>query len=282
MEALDHLLQSYAKEKPSSRPYLDARYFNLVLEGYTGLVEKAIKIHITEEEMRVSGNGEWKQRFLIQEQSAPFTIKNNENSLIRVVIEYERIREGRPSKVARHSNLLVLSNEVNSQGEQLVYRFEPIANHKYQHQITEVLSEIVASFGTAPYHLVELAEHPQSLLTSNMLGGMCLAYVLKLAVMYVTGNELVFSDREEDIRSFAAAVEKHYAIALEARYGADSLPDIEYGATATIVGATGGAFLGGAAFGLTGVLLGGIGGGLLGNELSKNREERSKRQTSAR
>src|SRR5258706_8268373 len=128
MEDLDRLLDSYKTYSPSKRCYLDARYFNAVLDGYAGLVNEPIVIHITEDEAYKDAKGEWRQKFFVQEMSKPLRVNLSDDNpdLIRVVVELEHIAEGKATQVSRHSNLLIVTSRPNKNGQKVVYRFEPM------------------------------------------------------------------------------------------------------------------------------------------------------------
>jgi hypothetical protein len=240
MTRLTKLLETYSTGGPTTSSYLDGRYVNLALARYKGLSPEPVTIRITEEKPYMDPKDGWVQRFKTNWPTTPFYPKLDPNypDLIRVVIEIER-RETPESKavlMTRHSNLLVIESSTKR-----VFRFEPMANHKYRDIINDELKRFVAPLG---YAYSEVDGHPQ---TSEADRGMCIAYTLKYAAMYIANMELDFYEDPSDILRFAGAIERTYTLP------EGSMLDVETGGAAV----AGGAGVGLLVAGIPGALIGG-------------------------
>lgn len=261
MEDLDLLMNTYREAKPSELCYLDARYFNVVLGGYAGLVLEPIRIQITEDEVYENKEGEWRQKFFVQEMSSALIINlaDNNPDLVRVIVEIVKVKNGTSIVTSRHSNLLIVSSRFDASDKKRVYLFVPIKNFKYHRQVVDMLADIVNTLNPPNkevFVLRVIQENPQITEEKRCQNkSMSAAYVLKMAVMYITGRQLEFSEDINDISCFAGRVQELFRPALVQKYSEKSEPDIEYTGEGTMVSAIPGAVLGGRAFGLPGSLV---------------------------
>jgi hypothetical protein len=208
---MEELLDTYKDYDPSDRCYLDGRYFNEVLANYEGLVRTPLVIHIQEHPRREHKVFKHHQHFEIHEKSGPehLHLKANIPELVRVIIEVDRFKEDEDGDVVehviRHSSLLIFDAM-----EKKVYRFDPMKNYKYHDIIGEYLQAYV-DHHTDDYDFEEFDHHPEHVDKKCKDKGMCVAFVIKAAVMYALGDDLHFSKDTDDIKRFAAAVEDLYS-----------------------------------------------------------------------
>lgn len=266
---MEQLLESYSKYKPSDRCYLDGRYFNKVLNGYSGLVSKPLNVIISINKKVESSREsyEWEQEFSIDTdgKAIPIKLNTNEPELVRVIIEINRKYQKRDQPMkSRHSNLII----IDAHGKR-VMRFEPLKSHKYKNILNEFFERYFKKF-LPDYEYMEIDLHPQIIKEDDVEcknKGMCVAYVTKLAVIVALDKEPDFSNNsdeaEKNIKKFSAAIEDQFGPLTEGE------PDIEFGLSyrgaRTATGAAVGAVLGGLALGtMTGALLGGAVGGAYG------------------
>lgn len=267
---MEQLLENYSQYTPSGRCYLDGRYFNEVLKGYTGLVTKPLRviISINKKVEKKEDSYEWEQEFSINTDGTaiPLKLKSGDPELVRVIIQidrkYQSQKDSRPLK-SRHSNLMIIDADAKR-----VMRFEPLKSHKYKNILNEFFERYFKIF-LPDYEYMEIDLHPQSIREDDVEckdKGMCVAYVTKLAVLVALDKEPEFpsdsNDAEKDIRKFSAAIEDQFG-------PLTGEPDIEYGIShrgaRTATGVAIGAVLGGLLTGsLTGALLGGAAGGAYG------------------
>jgi len=273
---MEILIKTYGKYSPSKNCFLDGRYFNKVLDGYSGLVLKPLVVHIklgNKDKTTLEGY-EWERSFAIDTDQTPIPLrlKKDDPELIRVIIEAERTdpnhqhRDPMKPKKTRHSNLIIIDSFAKK-----IMRFEPLVSHKYKNILNEFLERYFMRY-LPDYEYMEIDLHPQSISEDDddvecHNKGMCVAYVTKLAVLVALDMDPMFpvdfDDAEDDIKRFAAAIEDQFGPLTE------GVPDIEYGLTRrqgrTATGAVVGAALGGLALGtFGGALLGAAAGGAVG------------------
>ena len=260
MDRIDQLLAEYEESSSTKKDYLDARYFNVVLAGYPGLVTEPVVITITEQETVMTqddeGKDEVKQIFSAKQVSGSIMthLLESDPDLIRVIIEKECYKDGEKVK-SRHSNLLILDSKAG-----VAYKFDPLKSHKYTDVVDDLLRKFISPLMTKKgemYKFEVIDAHPQKVARKlKKHKGMCAAYVIKFACMYVSEMEATFRGYK-DIKKFASKVEEMYEEDLINMYGAESEPDIEYG----IGGAVGGGLLGGLLLGPVGLVAGALIGG---------------------
>jgi hypothetical protein len=241
MLKLKNLLEDAKTAEPTESKYLDGRYFNLVLKEYEGKVEDPVVFRVERVPEFINSKG-FPRNAIVREVSAPISINLSDKApdFLRLVIEVMNADGGLKT---RHSNLLILipniPDHIVEEYKGTAYRFEPLNEPEFYHDINDALEKYL---GTIGYDLKIVDSHPQGLGEDR---GMCMAYVLKYAVMYVTGNERKFYEDTSDIRRFAGAVEDNYVLP-------KGTPDKEFGAGT-------GAFIGGVSGGLVGCLAGPVG-----------------------
>lgn len=274
--AMEKLIKSYEEYDPSAKCFLDGRYFNKVLRGYSGLVSRPLIIHIKlDNKSKTDQEGyEWERTFKIDADQTPVPLRLSQDDpeLIRVIIEVERTdpthkhKDPEKPKKTRHSNLIIIDSFSKK-----IMRFEPLIEHKYKNILNEFMERYFKRY-LPDYEYMEIDLHPQSIDKNDddlecHNKGMCVAYVTKLAALVALDMDPLFptevDDAEEDIRRFSAAIEDQFGPLTE------GVPDIEYGLTRrqsrTAVGAATGAVLGGLALGtFSGALLGAAAGGAIG------------------
>lgn len=193
--------------------------------------------------------------FRIEEASKAiaFDLDDSYPAFIRLIIEIDYRKTGSSvgRLVTRHSNLIILDPSTK-----IAYRFEPLDTYKFQPRIDEALKKFFKSSvkymgENVGYELREFDSHPQG---SGEDRGMCLAYVLKYAVMFALGREGEFDEDTSDIRKFAAAVKHMYK-----RYLPPGEPDVEFGVGGMLIGGGAGLLVGGP----VGMLVGGGVGALV-------------------
>lgn len=188
---MEELYNTYHSYEPSDRCWLDGTYFNPVFDEYHGLVTEPLIVELTPKGNLVTG-------------PKHFNIPENVFGLIRVKIRISRL--GKDS-IMRHSNLVILD-----QKEKEVLRFEPLLDHEYNDKINDELEKYFKRF-LPEYTYVEIDNHPQKYDEMCPDKGMCVAYVIKAALMfamntvYMEEEEMSTEESLDDIKRFAAAVE---------------------------------------------------------------------------
>jgi hypothetical protein len=230
-----NLLDNYKEFDETDSCYLDGRYFNLVLSDYPGLIRNPIYLKIKENQTEI----------LIDIDTTEVMINDHNIPLIfRMIIETHTSNNHK----MRHSNLLIYHNKI-------LYRYEPhgVGLSDHDQYIDAILTQYFRN--TFECELLNInapviPEYNQNCFKS----GYCVAYVLKYAYDYINGRDYDPSE----IKRFVKCVETNYNLPI-------GDPDIEYGKTeSTLIGAAGGAVLGGIVGGPTGLVLGGLGGGAIG------------------
>lgn len=245
---MDHLIASYQEHSPSTRYYLDGSYFNKVLKDYPGLEPNPIVVSFYECDDREEILCFKSEIDISLRSKTPFGVNTQDSheidgvQLVRLIIQ---VKNERGEILSRHSNLIIIHHP-----DRKVYRFEPMdlncENPRLQ-KLTQYSSDVEDMLnGYFPYECETLDFHPQHIDCSNPeLDGMCLAYVLKAAVLFALGDEINDFGDFDDIKRFARAVEDSYS-------APTGEPNIEFGV---------GSFLGGA-------LLGGLAGTVIGSSLN--------------
>ena len=257
------ILEAYHNAKPIKACHLDARYFDLVLHDFDGLIEMPIVLKIDVLERKKTREG-WEQGLEVVLGEADDEVieltSGAEIKLARVVIDVDD--NGRNY---RHSNLLIFDA-----GEKKVMRFEPLKNNPYSLLINTFFTDLFKLI-LPDYKYSELKLHPQELSKKCPGEGLCVAYVIKLAAMISVGETVHFSNNpklaDQDIRKFAAEL-VHY-------YGDLQGPeDIEYAidtTEGTLLGAGAGGLLGYVVGGGPGLVIGALGGAAAGHYLSRTK-----------
>jgi hypothetical protein len=222
------LLDTYTKEEPTTRDYLDARYFDIMFsdfggyEAYPGYVKQPLVFRFVEDNFITNDKGVASRDFELKQIVGDAMYLNlipETPDIVRMVIEVQR--KGKSELTSRHSNLLIVDpNKLR------VYRFEPMKFHSYYTEVIDNALKQLISQSLPNYELRHVSAHPQMEMRNK---GFCVAYVLKFAAMYILGETPIFSDDPLDIMRFATAVEKMYGLELMRRYGKDSLSDKEFG-----------------------------------------------------
>ena len=239
MEYTDNL-DNYKEIQPTNSCYLDGRYFNKVFHKYPGLIEEPL--HIILEENKQDNL----QEIVYMKETK---IDNKYIGLLRIIIQ---------DKNTRHSNLVLIYYQ-----EKKIYRFEPLGlKAPYFDFINKIIEQYLDKYIDFDMHVFDNTELDEKNPNCEK-GGFCNAYIIKFAYDFLNSKTY----NPSDIRRFANLIEQKYG----------PLPDIgkdvEYGLlTGTpvkksnvLVGALGGAILGGV---LTrspgGIIVGGGLGGLAG------------------
>ena len=189
------LFETYHKYEPSKRCWLDGDYFNVVFREYQGLITEPLIIEIFPKGDTFEGP---------KDLNIAKSWKRGVHGLIRVKI---RIKESGSKNIMRHSNLLVID-----QDRREALRFEPMLEHVYHDEINEVMKKYVEEF-LPGYTFVEIENHPQTYDTTCEDKGMCVAYVIKAALMFAmnvddhSDEEMTAEESLDDIKRFASAVE---------------------------------------------------------------------------
>jgi hypothetical protein len=169
--------------------------------------------------------------------------------LIRVIIEVSKD----DAVTSRHSNLLVVNSS-----NQTIYRFEPLEAHAYRDAINQMLTEYFSKV-LPDYEFEELSYHPQSVKDPRCKNkGLCVAYVILVALEIAYGGGIDHSVSYMDIRKFVSAVEDMFNLNLSP----EPEPDIEFGPYDVPLATAAGVIIGGPllALGWGGALLGGAAG----------------------
>lgn len=217
-------LDDYMDYDPTNECYLDGRYFDLVFSEYPGYINSPILIELD------VGEDYLNQKTTIHK---GFTYKNYDINIIRIIIET-------PS--SRHSGVLIID-----MNKKKGYYFDSSSfNNK------DIILNILTNnlFFDKPVELI-----PTNIILEHNpncdISGYCVAYSIKFVYDYLLNRDFDPSE----IRRFVSCIEDKYG-ALDPVYA-----DIEYGPNdSTLIGAGGGALLGGLLLGPIGL----IGGGLLG------------------
>lgn len=233
----DQLLNFFAKYKNhkrySSKCALDGRYFWKVLAPYAGLVESELVIRINQgpirevnpEEMVASMSKSFDYSISSQDDESipvrnfhaaiffdPSELAKTKNAgvryrLIKVIMDISSDPESNTGSV--HSNLIYIDTKKKE-----VVRFEPLFDEYYTDPINTMMAKYFKDL-LPQYSFRMLKEHPQLPSTDSCPSkGMCAAYVLKKAMMVVTGNDRPldrdYKDEERKIMIFADAIETEY------------------------------------------------------------------------
>lgn len=188
---MEKLYKTYHLYEPSDRCWLNGNYFNPVFNEYNGLITEPLIVELTPEGNLVTGPKD-------------FNIPENVFGLLRVKI---RIIKSQKDSIMRHSNLIILDQKTKE-----VLRFEPLLEHLYYNKINEELEKYFKRF-LPEYKYVEINNHPQIYDETCPNKGMCVAYVIKAALMfamntvYLEEEEMSTEESLDDIKRFAAAVE---------------------------------------------------------------------------
>lgn len=239
-------LRNYKSYPPTSKCYLDGRYFNKVFEKYPGLITSPLEINIYKDKNEKGMR--YKNTMNVSK------INNAYPGLLRVVIK---------TPESRHSNLVIIDYK-----GQKIFRYEPEGiNSPYFSEINQIIENYLDMYIDFDMYVIN---EPAAIMSNpkcenrNIKSGFCSAYIIKYAYDYLNGLKY---DSSEILR-FATAVESIYG----PLNGGNE--DIEYGLGDGIntrnvgIGALGGAALGGLMTGgAGGILAGGLAGGAIGGLL---------------
>jgi len=242
----------------SSKCYLDGRYFNYIMGVYEGTVKEPIYIGIEEGELTSDPTDGNKREFTSALAWDESSLKRTSGTVrfIKLVIEIGKIGK---QEISRHSNLIWIDTR-----NKTINRFEPRWN-TYTPVINDMLKDYFSE-KMEGYKFRMIPEHPQFLENEICPGkGFCSAFILKKAMMLVTGHHCPWHKDPEtamrDIMRFSAAVEDYYGIL-------PGEPLLEYGfwdswspTTKVLAGGAAGGLIGGI---LTRSWSGALAGGLIG------------------
>ena len=199
----------------SDKCALDGRYFFKVLAPYGGLVDSELFLRINQGPATIDCNGKLHRSFealdvafdvndLARTKDSPARYR-----LMKLIIDIGNDPSENTGGV--HTNLVY----ADTQTKQIV-RFEPMYDEYYSEKINDILKRYFAKL-LPDYSYEMLNEHPQLPTTESCPSkGMCAAYVLKKAMMLVTGNDrpLDRDPKEEELKimQFADAVETEYGL----------------------------------------------------------------------
>jgi len=165
------LLETYRKYEPSDKCYLDDKYIDVIFPGIQTLLLTIDDHHTT-------------LKMIKAKRRSAFNFAH-----LRIKIDDDY-----------HCNLIVFEDDA-------VYRFEPLSSRYLPTALNVLINDaLTAYFGDAEVFVYD--QHPQ-LECSNK--GMCVAYVIKAAILEAAGRPIEFGiDAEEDIKRFATAVEEQF------------------------------------------------------------------------
>lgn len=235
MSLREQLAENYKSYEPSTKDYLDGRYFNEVFKDVENVQKHPMLItfnrrHVDEEKTKFKEAG-YGVTSLVNYDS-----QSKDPVILRIVIRIQDVHLGAKTETLTtlHSNLLVIYPS-----ERKIYRFEPLSLLdssderakdflSYSSKVDSILQEQFPEFDGFEYAQIDL--HPQEVdLGGERPHGMCMAYVLYAATMLSLGRSVEFPS-ELDIKRFASAVETLVNKALtdqgKTLFGK---PDIEFG-----------------------------------------------------
>ena len=215
-QQLATFFQRYANHQGlSDKCALDGRYFWRTLSSYPGLVDSDLFLRINQGPAVVACGGKVHRSF--EALDIAFDIndlaRTKDSSvryrLIKLIIDIGNDPSENTGGV--HTNLIYIDTKTKH-----VVRFEPMYDEYYSEKINDILKKYFAKL-LPDYHYRMLHEHPQLPTTESCPSkGMCAAYVLKKAMMLVTGNDRPLNrdpkDEELKIMQFADAIETEYGI----------------------------------------------------------------------
>ena len=239
-------LSNYKSEPETQSCYLDGKYWDLVFKRYPGL-RPTLYLEIKDKKQRGARKHGEEKVFRFHTEQKPIT-NTNLPGIARLSIKINNVS---------HSNVLIFDYQ-----NKILYRLEPLGNvpGNYFNEINNFLEEMADGYELININLTTIPEVNNNCEKS----GYCVAYAILYAYSFLTQTPF----DPDHIRKFARHIEK--------RYGKISgPPEVEYGlfgdnnnkAVPTILGASAGGLIGGAALGPIGLVGGAIGGGLLGSAL---------------
>lgn len=233
--------------------YLDGRYFEKVMKTFDPWCVSRSPLII-----RLIGD-------LVYTNEEPFlTTFEPLRPIIYTRIIIEKLEDG--VVVSRHSNLLILS--INND---TAYHYEPdisyiSANKQISLEVAAVIERVSEALNLTIMSRKIASTIKERACTKKLVGGYCVAYVLKTAYFFEL-DKREGNDSLEDIRKFSRTVEALYGPLPEGE------PDVEFGpGTNKVVGGLVGAGLGYALLGPAGGLLGGAGGVYAGSKVGDKRD----------
>lgn len=203
--------------RKSTKCILDGRYFYKVLAPYRGLVASEMYIRINLGGQVSLDNGKSGQQFwmglpvfdLEELKLTESSQRNPRYRLIKLIIDISNDPDSNLGSV--HSNLLCIDT-----WKKQIVRFEPMRPTEHTDPINTILETYFQQSHILPnYSFRLLDEHPQLATTESCPSkGMCAAYVLKKAMMYVTDHNYPLNRdpdvEEQKILVFADAIETEY------------------------------------------------------------------------
>jgi len=221
-EQLSSFFEKYKDHKRmSDKCALDGRYFYKALAPYKGLVpsEMYIRINLGGQVEVSMPEGQSGQEFWMGQpvfDLAELAATKSEDKLpryrlIKLIVDISDDPASNLGSV--HSNLIYIDTW---EDEKKIVRFEPMTPTEYTEPINKVLKAYFKKL-LPDYKFMMLEEHPQLPITDACPSkGMCAAYVLKKAMMLVTGNDRPLNRdpkrEEKKIMVFADAIETEYGI----------------------------------------------------------------------
>lgn len=216
---LNKLYLSYKSYKPSDRCYLNGKFFNKVFAEYEGLVYDPIALQIDQDGNLLPSKSVGNVVGSVIESPSRFNHNLEHADLIRIKIVINN--GGDDNNTQRHSNCVIVDH-----AHKEIYRFEPMISHNYETIINNTLRDYFDSVGFHDYEYMELNIHPQVYDELCPDKGMCVAYVIKFATLYILNQDFETilalgssnngrqrnSERESDIKQFSSAIEKLYVL----------------------------------------------------------------------
>jgi hypothetical protein len=197
----------------SDKCALDGRYFFKVLAPYGGLVDSELFLRINQGAPEVGCGGRVHRPF----EALPIAFDVNDLArtkdspvryrLIKFILDVGNDPADNTGGV--HTNLIYIDT-----AKKEIVRFEPLHDEYYTEKTNEILRKYFAKL-LPDYSYRMLNEHPQLSTTESCPSkGMCAAYVLKKAMMLVTGHDYPLNRdpklEELKIMQFADAIETEY------------------------------------------------------------------------
>lgn len=215
-------LDDYKTYPPTEKCYLDGRYFNLIFQNYSGLMENPLIIKL-DYEYDDNDNFTYESDILLQD----YELISNQINIMRIIIE---------SNKQRHSGVLILDIGDDDEIYNAIY-FDS-SNYDYKNIITDLISNALN------LDSLEIIQSNLDLEKNKKCkkSGFCVAYAIKYAYDYILDRD--FDPTE--IRKFASRVED------EDKYNGlnNEEPDIEYDLGNAVAGGITAGLVGGAVGGL--------------------------------
>lgn len=186
---MKHLIDTYRSYPPTKECWLDGRYIDSVLDGYSGYARKYMTIDIAKDETAdVDG-------------PRKFDLDSDHIELVRI-----RITIDVDDEILRHSNLLIIDNKRRE-----VYRFEPMMDHHYNDILDEVIKRYAKDI-VPQYQYMEMSQHPETYENTCAHQGLCVAYVIMVGVLFALDMTENVTFTDDGIKRFVSAVKDQYRV----------------------------------------------------------------------